>query len=88
MCRRVLPRNRLARACITSTSCRSRCRVVSVASWLNTVNIGAPAPSSMPPLGSMTQSRTCPVFTEGAMPVTNDHNTEPLPAPVAPATRM
>ncbi|SKW63895.1 Uncharacterised protein [Mycobacteroides abscessus subsp. abscessus] len=59
--------------------------MVSVASWVNTVNRGAPAPSSMPPLGSMTHNRTSPVFTAGAMPAINDHSTEPLPAPVAPA---
>lgn len=59
--------------------------MVPVALWVNTVNMGAPAPSSMPPLGSMTHSRTRPVFTVGAIPAISDHSTLPLPAPVAPA---
>ncbi|SKV51359.1 Uncharacterised protein [Mycobacteroides abscessus subsp. abscessus] len=55
-------------------------------SWAKNENIDAPGPSSMPPLGSITHNRTRPLFTSGARPAISDHNTLPLPAPVAPAT--
>ncbi|SHT41825.1 Uncharacterised protein [Mycobacteroides abscessus subsp. abscessus] len=88
MCRRVCPRSRLARSFITVTKARSSSRVWPVASWEKNENIGAPGPSSMPPLGSITHRRTRPVLMSGAKPAVSDHSTEPLPAPGAPATRM
>jgi hypothetical protein len=78
----------LARVCINATSWRSSSRVGSPVWWQNIENIGAPAPSSMPPLGSITHNRTRPVLTCGASRAISDHSTEPLPAPVAPAIRM
>ena len=87
VCRRVRPRNRAARSFITVTSARSSASVASAWSWLNAANSGAPRPSSIPPLGSITHSRTVPARTAGDRAAMIDHNTLPLPDPVAPATR-
>src|SRR4051812_24991423 len=49
-------------------------------------NRGRPARNSIPPLGSTTHSATNPARTSGARSRTSDHSTDPLPAPVDPAT--
>jgi len=52
------------------------------------VNKAAPRPNSMPPLGSITHSRTQPARIAGATAAISDHTTLPLPDPVAPAIKM
>ena len=61
--------------------------MVSKSSAAKRANRARPGPSSMPPLGSMAQTCTVPAAMAGHRPRSSDHSTDPLPAPVTPATR-
>ncbi len=85
-CSRARPRIRAARSWISSAACSTRSTMGS-GSWTNRANIAAPGASSIPPFGSTLQTCTQPSRIAGATARMVDQITEPLPEPVAPATR-